>query len=99
MSRRRSLFVGALAGIGLASLAFFQLGAAEQKRPEATGLPLGQSVVVAHTGSGSQLTGKLVAQDADWFVLEIGEAKFWVSRQQVVYIQHPVPPVAPPASR
>jgi hypothetical protein len=93
----RTLSVGALTGIAIASLAFFQLGAAEQNRPEATSPPLGQTVLVAHTGDGSELTGKLVAQDADWLVVEIGEYKVWVNRRQVVYIQHPAPTVPPPA--
>jgi hypothetical protein len=96
MSRMRTLAVGALAGIALASLAFFQLGAAEPNRPETTSPPLGQRVVVAHTGAGSQLTGRLVAQDADWLMVEVGEYKFWVSRRQVVYIQHPAPTDPPP---
>ncbi len=96
MRRTRSLLVFALAGIALASLAFLQLGAAEQKEPEAISVPLGEKVIVAHTGMGSLLTGHLVAQDRDWLVLKNGDSKFWVSRPQIVYLQHPAPTVAPP---
>jgi hypothetical protein len=57
---------------------------------------LGQTVNIIHTGMGSQLTGQLVTLDRDWLVVKVGEARFWVSRPQVVYIQHPAPEVAAP---
>src|SRR3954466_4604370 len=105
MSRMRSLSVGVFAGIAIAALVFLQVGAAQQKAgppapPPPVALPvtppLGETVNIVHTGMGSQLTGQLVAQDRDWLVVKVGEAQFWVSRPQVVYIQHPAPKVAPP---
>lgn len=104
MPRMRSLSVAVLAGIAITALVFLQVGAAEQKAgppaPQPRGAvpvtpPLGQTVNIVHTGMGSQLTGQLVALDRDWLVVKVGDAKFWVSRLQVVYIQHPAPEVAP----
>jgi hypothetical protein len=104
----RSLAAGVLAGIAIAALAFLQVRSAEQtvgaRAPEPPGgvsvTPLlGETVNIVHTGDGSQLTGQLLSVDQNWLVVKVGEAKFWVSRPQVVYIQYPAPkvPILPPA--
>src|SRR4051812_16944840 len=101
------MIVGAVAGIALAALLSLQLGATQQqeeeepqqKQAEPMLLPLGERVSI-RDGTGSELTGQLVAQDRDWLVVkagEVGETTFWLSRSQVVYVRHPATEVAAPA--
>jgi hypothetical protein len=90
MIHHRSLFAGGLAGIVVAFLAILQLGAAEQQEPQVGNLPLGEKVLVFCTG-GVNFVGPLVAHDSDWLVLSRGESKVWLSKPQIVSVQHPVP--------
>jgi hypothetical protein len=96
MRPMRLILAGVVACLALVCLASLQFVAAQPTGAGRIIPPLGQTVKVVHTGMGSQFTGQLVAQDRDWLVVKVGEAKFWVSRPQVVYIQHPAPIVAPP---
>jgi hypothetical protein len=88
------VFIACLAVLAFASS---QIATAQQQRVEPVTLPVGETVNVVHTGMGSQLTGQLIAQDRDWLVVKVGAAKLWVSRLQVVYVEHPISVVPPPA--
>jgi hypothetical protein len=85
-------FIACLAVLAIASS---QIATAQQKKVEPVTLPVGETVNLVHTGMGSQLTGQLIAQVRDWLVVKVGTVKLWVSRLQVVYVEHPARAATP----